>query len=246
MIDADYEIIEPAEGQALVKRGMEDYVPELRRNPAQVKHLIEEVEGLVKEHMREGIDYGTIPGTPKPTLYKPGAERLMRFFGMGSVVEQVRCIEDWKEGLFYYQYRVGVGPITENGIVPIAWCEGSANSRERKWSRANAPDILNTIQKMSQKRAMVGAVLIATNTSSFFTQDTEDLPRELLQQQHATAAPAGPQADGPDFIWPKGKHTGERLGDLDVAYLSWAVENLPGELQTRAKAEQERRADEKA
>lgn len=36
-------------------------------------------------------------------------------------------------------------------------------------------DQVNTIQKMAHKRALVAAVLIATNASEFFTQDVEDM-----------------------------------------------------------------------
>jgi hypothetical protein len=35
-------------------------------------------------------------------------------------------------------------------------------------------DLVNTIQKMAQKRALVAATLIATSASEFFTQDVED------------------------------------------------------------------------
>lgn len=35
-------------------------------------------------------------------------------------------------------------------------------------------DVVNTIQKMAQKRALVAATLIATSASEFFTQDIED------------------------------------------------------------------------
>ena len=35
-------------------------------------------------------------------------------------------------------------------------------------------DVVNTIQKMAQKRALVAATLIATSASEFFTQDVED------------------------------------------------------------------------
>jgi hypothetical protein len=38
-----------------------------------------------------------------------------------------------------------------------------------------ACDLINTVQKMAQKRAMVAATLIATNASEFFTQDVEDM-----------------------------------------------------------------------
>jgi hypothetical protein len=35
-------------------------------------------------------------------------------------------------------------------------------------------DVVNTIQKMAQRRALVAATLIATSASEFFTQDVED------------------------------------------------------------------------
>lgn len=39
----------------------------------------------------------------------------------------------------------------------------------------NPADLVNTIDKMAQKRALVAATLIAVNASEFFTQDLEDL-----------------------------------------------------------------------
>ena len=40
---------------------------------------------------------------------------------------------------------------------------------------ADIADLVNTIQKMAHKRALVAAVLIATNASEFYTQDVEDM-----------------------------------------------------------------------
>lgn len=39
----------------------------------------------------------------------------------------------------------------------------------------NPADLVNTIDKMAQKRALVAATLIAVNASEFFTQDVEDM-----------------------------------------------------------------------
>lgn len=38
----------------------------------------------------------------------------------------------------------------------------------------DTPDVVNTLQKMAQKRALVAAVLVVTNCSDAFTQDLED------------------------------------------------------------------------
>jgi hypothetical protein len=237
-------IEEPGESKALVRVNMQDYVPALRRTPAQMTENIRQIDAFIEGVMRDGIDYGTIPGTQKPTLYKAGAERLLMAFGMGSTFELVDKIEDWKEGFFHYVYKASVGPIIDGGILPITSCEGSANSRERKWSRVNPPDVANTVSKMAQKRALVGAALIATNTSGRFTQDVEDLPPEMLRrEQPQPAQPAQPAADGADFIWPAGsKHKGVRIGDIESQYLEWVVKNMDNaNLNARASAELQRR-----
>jgi len=51
----------------------------------------------------------------------------------------------------------------------------------------NAPayDLVNTIQKMAQKRALIAATLIAVNASEFFTQDMEDL---TIEGEYTTAS----------------------------------------------------------
>jgi len=52
------------------------------------------------------------------------------------------------------------------------------------------PEVINTVQKMAQKRALVAAVLIACNASAFYTQDAEDMRTidvvdyETLEAEH--------------------------------------------------------------
>lgn len=50
-------------------------------------------------------------------------------------------------------------------------------------------DLQNTILKMAQKRALVGAVLLAVNASDLFTQDVDDMP----QQEAGASATQRPQ-----------------------------------------------------
>ena len=55
---------------------------------------------------------------------------------------------------------------------------GDATIESQQTGRIFNPDIadqVNTIQKMSQKRALVAATLLAVNASEFFTQDVEDI-----------------------------------------------------------------------
>lgn len=187
----------------------------------------------VQAAMKEGIDYGVIPGTDKPTLFKPGAEKLTTLFGLTPTFTVIEQNEDWTgehhgaEPFFYYWYRC---QMARNGHV-IAEADGSCNSWETKyryrwaervcpdcgkstiikgkaeygggwlcWGKRggcgkkwpdgaaeieqqelgripnpNPADVVNTIKKMAQKRALVAATLIAVNASEFFTQDLEDL-----------------------------------------------------------------------
>lgn len=90
---------------------------------------------FVKSVMREGIDFGTIPGTPKPTLYKPGAEKLCTLFGLSCRLKLVHQVEDWSgaafegEPFFYYLYRYQLW----RGDLLVAEADGSCNSRESRY-----------------------------------------------------------------------------------------------------------------
>ena len=56
--------------------------------------------------------------------------------------------------------------------------DGDQSIETQQVGRVFNPDIadqVNTIQKMAQKRSLVGAVLLAVNASEFFTQDVEDM-----------------------------------------------------------------------
>ena len=90
---------------------------------------------FVRTVMREGIDYGRIPGTDKPTLLKPGAEKLCTLFGLACRFDLVRSVEDWDgsqhegEMFFYYLYRCQLW----RGDSILSEGDGSCNSFEQKY-----------------------------------------------------------------------------------------------------------------
>lgn len=192
------------------------------------------------EVLRAGVDFGIIPGTDKPTLLKPGAERLCSAFHLDPYFDTVSAIEDFDKPLFFYRVRCHL--IHVETRLEIATGIGSCNSKESKyrWRNQNrvcpkcgketiitgkkeygggylcyqkkggcgtkfadnAPEIVNqtigqienddvfsivnTIDKMAQKRALIGAVLIGANASEFFTQDLEDMPGFGVQMEERT------------------------------------------------------------
>lgn len=130
-------------------------------------------------------DYGVIPQiSTKPSLYKSGAEKLENIFRMSHRFEQLDKIQEWEKTkeFIFYRYRCIV---TDKHGRDLGECIGSANSGESRYSNARKNsagrvgvfDQVNTIDKIAQKRAFVGAILAACRVSSEFTQDIEDMDK---------------------------------------------------------------------
>jgi hypothetical protein len=85
----------------------------------------------VKQCMVDGTDFGVIPGTAKPTLLKPGAEKLVDLFHCTPCFDLLSGREDFETGFFKYTFRVRLTQ-RESGAV-LAEGFGSANSREARY-----------------------------------------------------------------------------------------------------------------
>lgn len=135
--------------------------------------------------LQKDVDFGIIPGTKKPTLLKPGAEKLCQLFSLRPKLELISSTQDWtgqQHGLdfplFSFHYRVS---LCRHGEL-LAEGEGVCSSAEYKYRKQGQQGIFNsqnTICKMAQKRALVAAVLVACGASEFFTQDMEDFEANL-------------------------------------------------------------------
>ena len=138
---------------------------------------IMQFQNAVRTNLKEGLqrDYGTIPGTHKPTLLKPGAEKIMRLARVACEYTIINQVEDWDRPLFSYtvkcHVRIGAGgPIIEEGL-------GEANTLEAQNANKNAFTLKNTVLKMAKKRALVDAALAIGRLSDLFTQDIDDDPK---------------------------------------------------------------------
>lgn len=103
---------------------------------------------FVRDALREGVDYGRIPGTSKDTLYKPGSEKLARFFGLSPSFIDLETTEDWMgvdhggEPFFYYRQKC---ELYRNGAL-IANAQGSCNSWEKKYRYRQQKQICPTCE----------------------------------------------------------------------------------------------------
>jgi hypothetical protein len=261
--------------------------------------------------MHEGIDFGIIPNTTKPTLLKPGAEKLCTLFGLAPSFEILDSVKDWTgvehggEPLFYFEYKC---KLWKNGVL-IAEGDGSCNSWEKKYryreakrlcpdcgqptiikgrrefgggwlcfkkqggcgakffdgdtaiesqevgqvSNPDMPDLVNTIKKMAQKRALVAAALLAVNASEFFTQDLEDQIIDATYTVSSEPVVAVPTVTSPDTTLLIAELRGVRkdlhaaggaLREMTIGQMkAMSVDELQDELaRTRAALEHARKA----
>ena len=100
----------------------------------QFRHDIDAInrfQQIVHANLIENQDFGVIPGTQKPTLLKPGAEKIAKLLGLCDHYEQTSCIEHWADPpFFHYEYKAKL--ITLAGDV-ISEGVGSCNSKEARY-----------------------------------------------------------------------------------------------------------------
>jgi len=132
---------------------------------------IRQFQQVIRESFVEGHDYGVIPNTDKPTLLKPGAEKILMLLGLRSEFDIVDSTRDFEKGFFEYQIRCRL----LYGDIIITEGLGTANTRETKYRKLDPYTLDNTVLKMAKKRALVDAALLVGSLSDIFTQDIEDM-----------------------------------------------------------------------
>ena len=108
-----------------------EYSPkELQVRLNDMKQKVELLQSFFRNIMVEGQDYGKIPGTDKPTLLKPGSEKLCEFYGysIGIDVEEQSNLESG-----YYRARVKVTLTSRRTGTVIAEGIGEANTMEGRY-----------------------------------------------------------------------------------------------------------------
>gem|GEM_PF-6005707 len=147
-------------------------------NPQEVLKQVRTIQELMKTVMQDTVHYGTVPGCgPKPTLLKPGAEKLAFMFRLAPLYDVIP--HELEGGHFRYEVKCTLQSLLTGQV--IAEGIGCCSSKETKYStvrgeaRPNLEDVRNTVEKMAAKRALVAAVLNGTAASDIFTQDIEDL-----------------------------------------------------------------------
>ncbi len=143
-------------------------------------HKITQFQQVIQQTLRQNHDFGVVPGTSKPTLLKPGAEKILMMMGLRSEFEIVDSTRDFEKGFFQYQVRCKL----YRGDMLITEGLGSCNTKERKYIKQDPYTLDNTVLKMAKKRALVDATLLVASLSDIFTQDLEDMDLDGQQDSN--------------------------------------------------------------
>lgn len=200
----------------------------------QSMNTIQQFQKVVQGSLVEGHDYGaSFFGASKPSLLKPGAEKILMLLGLSSEYEIIEKIQDYEDGFFAYTIRC---ILTKGGQV-ITQGLGHCNSKEKKYT-SDKQDVYmlgNTCLKMAKKRAQVDAALTVGSLSDIFTQDLED----MVQFEKSERIETMTDKDAENIKINFGKYKGETMREIyliDQGYVKWLKDNARDEAVRKAAA----------
>lgn len=161
--------------------------------PKGQNYMVNAQNGLPPVKLLRDVDFGVIPGTKKPSLFKAGAEKIATQYGLCQRYTIEDKIHDFtgKAIFSYYMVKCELVKIIDGKEFVIVSSYGSSNTNEKRNGFNAAWDSDNGTLKMAQKRALTGAVIALCSGSSMFTQDMED---EQFMKNAAAITKTDPEA----------------------------------------------------
>ena len=112
------------------------------------------LKAFIKANLREGIDYGQIPGLKNNVLFKSGANKIINFLHLRPEVQLLHTVFDPETKAISYTVKVTL--VNEDGIA-VTEALGAANTLEPKFAKAGM-GAQNLVVSQSVKRATISAV----------------------------------------------------------------------------------------
>lgn len=175
--------------------------------------------------LKRDIDFGVIPKTKKPSLYKSGAEKICFAYGlMQRYYIETKFEQIEPEPFFYYAVRCDLVKLNLNTGQEYVFTSGfgSANTKEKRNGFNGAFDSANSALKMAQKRALVSAAIAVCGGSDLFTQDIEDeTVTKNYEEMKATAKDDAPvTANQIKRLYAIGKEAGRNVTEVKNLLIS--------------------------
>lgn len=199
---------------------VEEYRARIVMAPEEAKALDESLRNMMKAVLRQDVDYGVIPGTgSKPSLLKPGAEKLLQWFGYGNTNAPTGTERDSEGRRLGITYRCIVTKSLPSGqVVTVASCDGYAGYDEDRFytsaeqaeakERANAERYRRQVNKskFAEYRAPWNSVIkmcLAASTPLLVKSPDGEYLTEATRLSSWLSKPTAPQVHvpGPDGEW---------------------------------------------
>jgi hypothetical protein len=94
------------------------------------------VLGAISKAMEEDKDYGVIPGCNKPSLWKPGAEKLLMMFRLCAVPEDIKDLSSSDATRYRITTKIVHAP--SGMIVGYGLGEASSDEEKYRWRKATS------------------------------------------------------------------------------------------------------------
>jgi hypothetical protein len=131
----DAEVVDEVEvGSALERREATSLSVTPQVQASELVERLANISTAMQDAMCEGVDYGKIPGTDKPTLLKPGAEKLGVLFQLDI---QIDVGKTWGPGDHLTVVAKATAYHAPTG-ARLGYGEGICTTRERKYAYRNA------------------------------------------------------------------------------------------------------------
>lgn len=100
----------------------------MKLTAAEIRADVNLIQQVLKAVMKKDVHYGVIPGTPKPTLYKPGAEKILSTFRLNAepLIEDLSSPDE-------IRYRIRIRVTHQVTKLEIGWGVGECSSDETKY-----------------------------------------------------------------------------------------------------------------
>lgn len=117
------------EGKELME--FQSSVRDMESRLAEMGEQLDIVQRFFQKIMIKDQDYGIIPGTDKPTLLKPGAEKLCELYGFAPIIKEIK--EEKNNGTGFCHYLVIITLVHKRSGAVVAEGVGEANTNEDKF-----------------------------------------------------------------------------------------------------------------
>ncbi len=125
-------------------------IPSTSVQPTQQQAL----KAFIRSNLREGIDYGQIPGVKNNVLFKPGAAKIINFLRLRPQIQLLHTVFDPEAKAISYTVKVTL--INEDGVA-VTEALGASSTLEGKFAKAGMGS-QNLVVSQSVKRATISAV----------------------------------------------------------------------------------------